>query len=27
VMAYNLWRTCSGVKPVVADIPLPAMAH
>ena len=27
VMAYNLWRTCSGGKPVVAEIPAPAMAH
>ena len=27
IMAYNLWRTCSGGKPVVADIPMPAMAH
>ncbi|MBX9604846.1 MAG: cytochrome-c oxidase, cbb3-type subunit I [Gammaproteobacteria bacterium] len=27
VMGYNLWRTCSGNKPVVAEIPMPALAH
>ena len=27
VMAYNLWRTIAGAKPVDAPIPLPAAAH
>ena len=26
-MAYNLWKTISGAKPVVASIPVPAAAH
>ena len=27
LMAYNLWKTISGAKPVVASIPVPAAAH
>lgn len=27
VMAYNLWKTVAGAKPVTADIPMPAAAH
>jgi len=27
LMAYNLWRTIAGAKPVTATIPLPATAH
>ncbi len=27
VMAYNLWKTVAGSKPVTAQIPLPAAAH
>jgi hypothetical protein len=26
-MAYNLWKTIAGAKPVEAKIPEPAMAH
>ena len=27
IMAYNLWKTIAGAKPVTATIPVPAMAH
>ena len=27
VMAYNLWKTIAGTKPVVAEIPVPVGAH
>ena len=27
IMAYNLWKTIAGAKPVVASIPVPAAAH
>lgn len=27
IMAYNLWKTIAGAKPVEAPIPLPATAH
>jgi cytochrome c oxidase cbb3-type subunit 1 len=27
IMAYNLWKTIAGAKPVTANIPAPAMAH
>ena len=27
IMAYNLWRTIAGAKPVEAFIPAPAAAH
>ncbi|MCB1750047.1 MAG: cbb3-type cytochrome c oxidase subunit I, partial [Gammaproteobacteria bacterium] len=27
LMAYNLWRTCSGARPVQVEIPAPAMVH
>ena len=27
IMAYNLWRTVAGAKPVEAVVLLPAMAH
>jgi len=27
VMAYNVYKTVAGAKPVVADIPAPALAH
>jgi cytochrome c oxidase cbb3-type subunit 1 len=27
IMAYNLWKTIAGAKPVEAKIPEPAMAH
>jgi cytochrome c oxidase cbb3-type subunit I len=27
LMAYNLWKTIKGAKPVVASIPIPAVAH
>jgi len=27
LMAYNLWKTIAGAKPVVAAIPAPAAAH
>ena len=27
IMAYNLWKTIAGTKPVTATIPVPAMAH
>lgn len=27
VMAYNLWKTIAGAKPVTVEIPEPATAH
>ncbi len=27
IMAYNLWKTIAGAKPVTANIPAPALAH
>ena len=27
IMAYNIWKTVAGAKPVTATIPLPATAH
>ncbi len=27
IMIYNLWRTCAGHKPVIAEVPAPVAAH